>query len=135
MFYIRQYTEQDKKEVERWIESCNEDKEIISYFPKTTTFILEINKVPAIVGCAYFSVCGNIAYLDNAYGNPDLKGSSRSEGYKHFSEFLENFSKSLNYKLLMFSTKQEKLADKYKSWGYISQDMQVFIKILNKGVN
>lgn len=133
MFSVRQYKDSDKSEVERWINSYKLPIEIVNYFPKETTFILEINKKPAIVGCAYLSNCGNLSYLDNAFGNPDLKGKDRTEGFKLFVKWLEDFSKELGYKMVMFSTSTEKIADKYKQWGYYPQEMTFFTKILNKG--
>jgi len=134
MFNIRQYDDnKDFKEIKRWVSHHGFSILCLNNFPKNSTFIVEENNKPVAIASIYLSICGNLAFLDNGFGNPDFKGPVRTEAFKTLINFLENYSKALGYKNLMFNTKIEKLKDKYQSWGYKSENMFVFIKDLSKG--
>jgi hypothetical protein len=78
------------------------------------------------------TVCKNYAFIENAYGNPDLKGSDRQFAMRDFMIASENVAKELGYKNLVFWTDTPKLISKYKGFGYpeVKNNVSIFKKEL-----
>jgi hypothetical protein len=132
MYNIRLYKESDKEEIERWLKYHNAIIDIDNCFPKNSTFVCEIDGKLALVGTMHLTICKNYSFIENAYGNPDLKGPERKLAMKEFMIASENLAKDLGYKNLVFWTDEPKLINKYKDLGYkeFRKNVSLFMKTL-----
>src|ERR1017187_9212913 len=118
MYNIRLYKETDKEEIERWLKFYNSDVNLVNRFPKDSTFIAEIDNKPGLIMSLYLTICGNFSFVENGFGNPDLKGPKRKEAFSEMMLFLERLSKDLNYGSFIFWTYEPKITQKHKDFGY-----------------
>lgn len=123
---IRQYNSTDYKEIASWLDFPINEQTL-----NNSTFILEIDNVPAYCLTVYFTNSKELALIENFAGNPKLK-----EERKPYSQvlwvYLEDLAKELGYKQIICLAKEKKLSEKYESFGYsrIMNNVDVMGKVL-----
>jgi hypothetical protein len=114
---IRHYTPQDFKMLESWWKYTNQAGLTESMLPNETTFVMEIDSVPASCVCLYLTNCYELAYLGNFVSNPELKGPKRHEANKELMKFIKDFANESGYKHVLAFAKEEKLKTHFETLG------------------
>lgn len=123
---IRPYHNDDYQEISSWM-ITKFDESILS----DSTFILDIDDVPAFCLTMYFTNSKELAFIENFAGNPNLK-----EIRKPYSQtlwvYLEDLAKQLGYKKVICLSNVDDLTNKYESFGYtkIMNNVDVLRKVL-----
>ncbi len=114
---IRQYKDSDYEMISNWWTDSKEmgpGKDMLS---ANTTFIMELNGVPAYSLTLYLTNCKGMALFENFIGNPALKGE-RKMFASVLVDYLEKTAKSLGYNKIMCLSMNDKLVDRYTDLGY-----------------
>jgi hypothetical protein len=114
---IRQYSDKDFEMISDWWKQANEVGPAKDMLSAQTTFIMEINNVPAYSLSLYLTNCKGLAIFENFAGNPQLKGE-RKKFAPVLVNYLEDLAKSLGYKKIMCLSMNDKLVTRYTSLGY-----------------
>jgi hypothetical protein len=95
--------------------------------PEDSTFIFELNDIPALSVTLYLTNCKEICMVEHFIGNPDLSGSDRRQATIALNNFISDFAKALGYKNLVAMTANVKLQNYYQGLGYkkVSGDLPV----------
>lgn len=123
---VKKYTDSDKELIASWYKFYNLNPQDLENIPKDSTFIIEKDGNPIVIGSLYFTICGNYATGSDVVGNPEFKGEVRAEAVEKLIKTAEVMAKELGYRYFVFSTVQEKLKDKYIAYGY-NQYSKAFI--------
>lgn len=119
MYIIRNYKHSDFSLLDNWWKSYNEMGPIPEMMMEDTSFVLEINGVPALSITVYFTNCKEVAYIENFIGNPDLEGSLRKEASQCLLNHVYKFAKDKEYKRLVCFCYKDKLVKRYEELGVV----------------
>lgn len=130
MTSIRTYTHADYDMLSSWYKDSSEPCVPKDLLPEDTTFVLELEGVPALCVSVYLTNCKGVAYLEHFIGNPSLKGKERQKATSLFFEAMSVFVKGCGYKRIACSTVYPKLKQYYKKLGLVptNDNVQCFIK-------
>ena len=115
---IRTYQKSDFKMVCSWWIDSKEVGPNEGMMPLESSFIAEIDDIPALAVTVYLTNSKEVAYTENFIGNPKVKGDKRKEAAIVLSDHIFNFVKSYGYKRLMCMTEKPILVSRYKELGY-----------------
>lgn len=119
MFKIRPYVEaSDYETLKGWWEKQNMTPAWKALLPEESTYVLEIDDVPALSLCLYLMNCKDACMVENLIGNPDITGPKRKEATKQLFLYVEEVAKAKGYTTLVLFSYQEKLKQYYESLGY-----------------
>jgi hypothetical protein len=116
---IRDYTDEDWSVIDSWWKSSGEVGPLQSMMPPDSSFIAEIDCVPALAVCLYLTNTKEICYVENFIGNPDLKGNFRKLATAILLDHITLFANRLGYKRLICMTEKPVLVERYKEIGFI----------------
>lgn len=115
---IRNFKQSDYPMIYNWWSVQKEQAPLLGMLPEESTFVLELNKQPALCVTIYLTNTKELAYVENLVGNPELKSKERKEATYHLNEHLKEFAKSKGYKRLVCMSEKAQLKNYYTSLNY-----------------
>lgn len=115
---IRLYNPEDWKMVKSWWDIQNEFAPLETMMPLNSSFIAEIDEVPALAVCLYLTNTPEVAYVENFVGNPELKGTSRKEATNILLNHITKFAFEMGYKRLLCMSEKPILKAHYEKIGF-----------------
>lgn len=121
--------------IRQWNIIQNEIAPLEVMFPADTTFVVEINQMPALSACLYLTNSPWFVHVEHLIGNPALSGDERRQALKAGLEYIEEYARRLGYHNLYCVTQPEKLKKYYESLGFEKtvDGAAAFIKPLGRG--
>ena len=131
-YTIRSYSKKDYAELKRWWVSSKETVPPEDALSEESTFILELDNVPALSITVYLTNSKQVSYLENFIGNPDLKGDSRRKASQIIVDAACGFAKSLGYKRILCLAQKDKLKTRYTELGMqpVADNLSGFVREL-----
>lgn len=118
MITIRPYRNEDFAEIQSWWAAAGEVAPLPGMMPEESSFIAEIDGVPALAVAIYLTNTPELAYIENLIGNPILKGPDRQQAMKFLVGHFCQFAKSHGHKRLLCMTEKDKLVSRYSELGF-----------------
>lgn len=118
MISIRNYRKEDWAMVESWWAHASEISPVPGMMPEESSFIAEVDGIPALAVTVYLTNTPEIAYVENFIGNPAVKGGSRREASVLLSHHIAGFARGRGYRRLLCMTEKPKLMDRYQELGF-----------------
>lgn len=115
---IRPYKKEDWEMVAWWWNTSGEVSPLETMMPLDSSFIAEIDGVPALAVCLYLTNTPEVAYVENFIGNPELKGVSRVSASHVLLDHISKFASDLGYKRILCMTEKDVLKNHYQKLGF-----------------
>lgn len=115
---VRHYTPSDFPLISSWWIAHGEPGPLPSMLPPESTFLLEMDGIPALCVSLYLTNSSEVAYIENFCGNPELDGPARRSAAPHLVKYIENFALSRGYARLFCLAHKEPLKRRYEELGY-----------------
>ena len=112
---IRNYKDSDFEMLCSWWHESQQMAPGKSLIPETT-YILEINEVPALSLSLFTTNVKGMCYFENFIGNPNLK-AQRKEYSKQLMDYVENKAKELGFEQIVCFSTSNKVSEYYKKLG------------------
>ena len=113
---IRNYRKEEFEMINSWWKAAKEIGPLPDMLPEESTFILEMEKQPALCVTVYLTNSKEIAYIENFIGNPELKGI-RSYMVPKLFDHICKFARERGYRRLVALASNEKLVSRYQEIG------------------
>ncbi len=130
---IRPYRASDFPVISAWWARSGEPGALtLNMIPPETTWIIELDKQPALVVSLLVMNVPIMAMVENFVGNPELKGPQRRQATVTLLQYIESHARSLGIKHLFCLSNHPKLKQKYEGLGFrrTLDDVSTFIKPL-----
>jgi hypothetical protein len=118
MMKIREYQTSDWPVVKSWWKASGEMAPLPDMMPEESSFVAEVDHVPALAVAIYLTNTKELAYVENFVGNPAMSGKKRREAALILSDHIAKFAKGRGFKRLMCMTEKKPLVGRYKELGY-----------------
>lgn len=115
---IRNYSNTDYPMIESWWLECGEIAPLPGMMPEESSFVAEIDGVPALAIALYTTNTFELAYLENFIGNPAMRGEVRQKAASELVEHTVADAKRRGYKRLMCMTEKSILTSRYSQLGF-----------------
>lgn len=116
---IRTYKKEDYQELSRWYESFSSVVPHEDMLSEESTFILEMDGIPAMCQTLLMTKGTSVAYFEYLIKNPDFKIVNLEECLFTLCNHICKFAKLQGYKHIITYGKVEKLNEKYVRGGFI----------------
>lgn len=132
MINIRPYKSSDLTMIQLWAIDQNMAPVWDISLPEDSTFVLEIDGVPALTACLYLMNSKQACMIEHLVGNPEFKNKGRREAVTVLFKYLEDLAKSKGYTNVVLFSYEDKLKDKYEALGYSRtlENVTTFSKVL-----
>jgi hypothetical protein len=114
---IKQFKPSDYEMIASWWTSYNEPAPVQGSMISDGTFIMEINKTPALCLTTFLTQSKEVAYIAGFVKNPKFKDINLEPEGKLLWDHCFKFAKDKGYKRVICFSVVSKLADKYERFG------------------
>lgn len=118
MAKIRNYRKDDWAMIESWWKASGEIAPLPAMMPPESSFVAELDGVPALAVSVYLTNTPEVAYTENFIGNPEVRGDGRRLAALALSDHIAKFAKDMGYRRLLCMTEKPKLMSRYIELGY-----------------
>ncbi len=134
MYQIRTYTHEDFKMLKSWWDAAGKNCPPPVMFSTDSTYIFEIEGVPALSVTAYLTNSKGLAILEHFVGNPELKGADRRNASAFFINLVYDTLNVLGYQYVLGFATNDKLVKRYEELGMtqLSPNITSMIKVLGE---
>jgi len=134
MYHIRTYTKEDYGMILSWWGAANKHCPPESMLSEDSTYIFEIDGVPALSVTAYLTNSKGLAILEHFVGNPELKGVDRRNASVFFINLVYDTLNALGYEYVLGFATNDKLVKRYEELGMsqLSSNITSMIKVLGE---
>lgn len=115
---IRPYTHNDYEMIASWWKASGSQAPAQVLMPEGSTYVLSIDKVPALSVSLYFTNCKAICYVENFVGNPEMKGPKRKAAGHTLMSFIERRAKENGFTHLWGTSFRESTTKRYQEIGF-----------------
>ena len=127
--FIRNYSPSDYQMLCDWWKIYCEPAPYPACMPEESSFVLEINNVPAYALTVLLTNSKEYAYLENFVGNPLI---NNKEGAQMIANYAYSFAKDKGYKRVIAFCYKDKLKKRYEELGVIKtlDNLSSFVRSL-----
>lgn len=118
MYTMRQYTTADYPMIESWWKASDMPVPPINAIPEATTFIVEMDNVPAISLSLVETNISAYAYVDFFVGNPKITNPLRQFASTLLVDHIVDLSRTKGYERLIALSLKPKLTEYYTSFEF-----------------
>lgn len=115
---IRNYQSSDFETVSRWWAHSKEIGPLEGMLPPESTYILELDGIPALCVTIILTNTKEFCYLENFAGNPTVERAQRRKASQLLTKHVTTVAKSLGYKRLLCLAYKGPLKKRYQELGF-----------------
>jgi hypothetical protein len=115
---IRPYKASDYQMIRSWWAHYKEPGPLPSMIPLESSFILEIDNIPALMICVIITNVKEYCLLENFVGNPLIDNEKRRNNALELIEYVTIFTKQLGIKRLICMAYKTPLKKRYQELGF-----------------
>jgi hypothetical protein len=117
-FTIRPYSKTDFAMLDQWWRTSGELGPLETMIPPESTWVLEIDKRPALSVSVIRTNVREYCYVENFIGNPELKGPLRKEATLSLLQYIQNYARERGYRRMLCLAHRGPLKARYQEIGF-----------------
>lgn len=128
-YTLRHYKNDDFPMIASWWEKAGEPGPRETMMLEESSFIIEVDSVPAYSITVYMTNCKELAYLENFSRNPEIKNKDAAQA---LLDYVCGWARIKGYKHLITFGYHEKLKTKFVEYGFMKtlDNLSGFVKEL-----